>query len=175
MTGAAARSGRLISWTPPLSWLPRALLEPANPSKAIVVGWAFAFPASILFAAIIHWIAPGARQPEFPPHTDPVILIGAVVFLSPIAESLIMGAVLLILLRFLTPTWAVIVSAIGWGIAHSTMVPIWGLVIWWPFLIFSTLFVAWRERSLWLAFGMPMIVHGLQNLPPTLLLVTGKA
>jgi len=48
-------------------------------------------------------------------------------------------------------------------------------VIWWPFLIFSTLFVAWRERSLWLAFGMPMIVHGLQNLPPTLLLVAGKA
>jgi len=95
------------------------------------------------------------------------------VFFSPILESLIMGGVLLVLLRFLPPTWAVIASAAGWGIAHSLAAPIWGMIIWWPFLIFSTLFVAWRTRSLTLAFVMPMVVHGLQNLPPALLVASG--
>jgi hypothetical protein len=46
-------------------------------------------------------------------------------------------------------------------------------VIWWPFLVFSTLFVTWRDRSLWLAFALPMCVHALQNLPPALLIASG--
>jgi hypothetical protein len=164
-----------LPWTPPLSWLPRQLLVPDNPGKAIAVGWALAFPASILFAALIQLVAPDARSPAFPPDMGPAQTIGALVAISPIVESLIMGTVLLVLLRFLRPARAVIASAVGWGIAHSLAAPIWGLVIWWPFLIFSTLFVVWRERSLWLAFAMPMIVHGLQNLLPALLLAAGRA
>jgi hypothetical protein len=84
-----------------------------------------------------------------------------------------MGVVLLILLLFLSPTAAIVVSAIGWGVAHSLVAPMWGLVIWWPFLVFSTLFVAWRGRSLALAFAIPMAVHALQNLLPALLVAQG--
>jgi len=169
------RVDRVPRWTPPLSWLPRDLREPRHPLRAIALGWALAFPASILFAALIRLVAPEAQQPSFPPDLNPFILIGLVAIFSPVVESLIMGAVLLLLLRVLSPTRAVVISAMGWGIAHSAMVPIWGLVIWWPFLIFSTLFVAWRERSLWLAFGLPMIVHGLQNLLPALLIAAGTS
>ena len=79
------------------------------------------------------------------------------------------AAALLVLLRFLSPTAAVIASALGWGITHSTDTLIWGLVIWWPFLIFSTLFVTWRQRSLALAFAMPMLAHALHNLPSAML------
>ena len=171
---AAVRSGRQVSWTQPIAWLPSALLEPRNVPRSIALGWVLAFPASILIAAVIQLIAPAAQAPEFGKMSAPVA-IGLLVFFSPIIESLIMGGVLLVLLRFLRPTWAVIASAVGWGIAHSLAAPIWGLVIWWPFLIFSTLFVVWRERSLWLAFAMPMCVHGLQNLPPALLLAYGFA
>ena len=171
--GSVVRSGRHVSWTAPLTWLPRALLEPSNALRSIALGWVLAFPASILFAGVIYLIAPDAQSPEFPPDMSWALAIGALVFFSPIVESLIMGAVLLILLRFLPPTWAVVASAVGWGIAHSLAAPIWGLVIWWPFLIFSTLFVVWRERSLWLAFVMPMAVHGLQNLLPALLVASG--
>ena len=166
-------AGRQILWTPPLTWLPRTLREPSSALKSIAVGWLLAFPASILFAAIIHLVAPNAKTPEF--HISGPLAIGMLVFFSPILESLIMGGVLLILLRFLPPTWAVIASALGWGIAHSLAAPIWGMIIWWPFLIFSTLFVAWRARSLTLAFVMPMIVHGLQNLPPALLVASGMS
>ncbi|MBW3535943.1 MAG: hypothetical protein KY453_12140, partial [Gemmatimonadetes bacterium] len=92
---------------------------------------------------------------------------------APIVETLIMGVVLLVLLLFVPPAAAILVSAIGWGIAHSLVAPIWGFVIWWPFLVFSTLFVAWYRRSIALAFGIPMCAHALQNLLPALLLAVG--
>lgn len=165
--------GRRLAWNPPLTWLPSAILEPSNAFRAIAVGWLLAFPASILLAALIHLVAPDAKTPEFPITGLPAI--GLIVLFSPIVETLIMGSVLLLLLKFLSPTRAVIVSAIGWGMAHSIAAPIWGLIIWWPFLIFSTLFVAWRNRSLLLAFAMPATVHGLQNVLPALLVATGRA
>ncbi len=165
--------GRRSAWTPPLTWLPKALLEPSNALRAIAVGWLLAFPASIVLAAVGHWIAPDAKTPDF--EISGLAAIGMLVLFSPIVETLIMGSVLLVLLRFLSPTWAVIASAIAWGIVHSIAAPIWGAIIWWPFLIFSTLFVAWRSRSLMLAFVMPATVHGVQNLLPALLVATGRA
>ena len=174
MTDAvAAPPGRRLAWTSPLSWLPRPILEPSSLTRSVVVGWLLTFPASILFAIILHWIAPGAKAPEF--HISGPLAIGMLVFFSPIVETLIMGGVLLALLRFLPPTWAVVVSAIGWGAVHSFAVPVWGLIIWWPFLIFSALFVTWRSRSLALAFLAPMMTHGLQNLVPAILVATGRA
>lgn len=173
MSNGSAAAGRQLSWTSPLTWLPRALLEPSNALRSIAIGWLLAFPASILLAGLIHWVAPNAKAPEF--HVNGAMAVVLIVVISPMIETLIMGSVLLVLLRFLPPTWAVVVSAVAWGIAHSLAAPIWGLIIWWPFLIFSTLFVAWRSRSLAIAFAIPMIVHGLQNLPPALLVASGSA
>jgi hypothetical protein len=165
--------GRRPVWAPPLTWLPKSLLEPSNAFRSIGVGWLLAFPASILLAALVHWIAPDAKTPDF--EISGLAAIGMLVLFSPIVETLIMGGMLLVLLKFLSPTRAVIASAIAWGVAHSIAAPIWGPIIWWPFLIFSTLFVAWRGRSLLLAFVMPASVHGLQNLLPALLVATGRA
>lgn len=87
---------------------------------------------------------------------------------APIVETLIMGAALLILMRLVSPTTAILVSTVGWAVFHSLEVPIWGLVVWWPFLVFSTLFVTWHRRSLLAAFAMPALVHALNNLLPAL-------
>jgi membrane protease YdiL (CAAX protease family) len=95
------------------------------------------------------------------------------VVFAPIVETLIMGAVLLLLERLFGFLPALLLSAIAWGLAHSLQAPAWGLVIWWPFLIFSLTFLVWRRRSLLLAFAMPAAVHGLQNLVPAVLLVSG--
>jgi hypothetical protein len=154
-----------------LRFLPRAIRTPEQPLRAIAIGWLTAFPASILFAILGSLLIPQAQQPEF--HATGGLAMFALVIFSPVVETLIMGAVLLVLLRLFSPTVAILVSAIGWGVAHSSLVPIWGLVIWWPFLIFSTLFVTWRERSLWLAFLIPMCVHALQNLIPAALIAYG--
>ena len=168
----AVPAGRQLSWAKPITWLPRPLREPNSAWKTIVVAWLLAFPASILLAGAVHFIAPNAKGPDFP--VTGAMAVFLLVIFSPVLETLIMGGVLLILLRFVRPTYAVLISAIGWGMAHSFEAPIWGLIIWWPFLIFSTVFVTWRSRSLWSAFSLPMVIHGLQNLGPALLVATGK-
>ena len=155
-----------------LSFLPKPIREPRRPLVAIGVGWLTAFLPSIALAALIGMLFPNASQPDFP--VSPAMQIFLIVILSPVVETLIMGSILLILLRFVSPTVAVVLSAIGWGLFHSSFHPTWGLVIWWPFLIFSTLFVTWRSRSLAAAFAIPALVHALQNLPPALMLATGN-
>jgi hypothetical protein len=155
-----------------LRFLPAPIRTPRQPLKAIGVGWLTAFPVSILFAILGSLILPQAQQPQF--QANGGLAVFALVIFSPVVETLIMGAVLLVLLRFFSPTTAILVSAIGWGIAHSSVAPIWGLVIWWPFLVFSTLFVTWKDRSLGIAFAIPMCVHALQNLIPALLIAFGK-
>ena len=93
------------------------------------------------------------------------------VLVAPLIETLIMAAVLEILLLVLPPRFAVIASSLGWGIAHSLAAAAWGLVIWWPFLIFSTLYVTWRGQGRALAIGIVFAVHALHNLGPALLLL----
>jgi hypothetical protein len=155
----------------PLNLLPRAIREPGKAAQAIAAAWLTTFPLSILLAAIVGLVAPDAPQPQFNMSGSMAIFLLAV--FAPVLETLIMGTVLLVLLRLFSPTVAILASALGWGIAHSLQAPTWGLVIWWPFLVFSTLFVAWRQQSLAAAFILPMIAHGLHNLPPALLVAYG--
>lgn len=156
-----------------LHFLPKAIRVPERPLRAIAVAWLTAFPVSIFFAMLGSLFVPHAEQPQF--GVNGGMAIFALVIFSPVVETLIMGTVLLLLIRLMPATVAILVSAIGWGIAHSTVAPIWGLVIWWPFLIFSTVFVTWRPRSLWLAFALPMGIHALQNLIPALLVAYGAS
>ena len=150
-----------------LNFLPRPVREPQRPLLALAVAWLLTYPLSIALAGAVSLLIPDAPQPHFD-MSGATALFLLVVF-APLVETLIMGGVLLVLLRFLSPAYAVIASAAGWGIAHSLGAPTWGLVIWWPFLIFSTLFVTWRQRSLGLAFAMPILAHALHNLPTALM------
>jgi len=149
--------------------LPSALAEPRHPLKAIAVGWLLAFPFSLLLSVLAQWLLPEAGRPTFIV-TGPTT-VALLVLVSPLVETLIMAAVLEALLRFLAPTSAIVLSAIGWGLAHSWVAPAWGLVIWWPFLIFSTLYVTWSKRSIWAGVAIVFAVHALQNLGPSLLLL----
>lgn len=164
----AAASGAGI-WQPPLTLLPHVLREPRRAWAAVLVGYLTAFIPSLALAAAVSLLAPDAAQPEF--GTASLAVFVAIVVVAPLIETLIMGAVLSLLLRFASPTVAVLLSAAGWGAAHSALAPAWGLVIWWPFLVFSTVFVAWRQRS-WLAgFAVAAATHALQNLGPGLTLL----
>lgn len=154
-----------------LRFLPAAIRTSERPFRAILAGWLTAFPVSIALGYLGSLLLPNAMPPEF--HASGGLALFALVIFSPVLETLIMGTVLLVLLRLVSPTVAILASAIGWGIAHSMAAPIWGLVIWWPFLVFSTLFVTWRNRSLWAAFLVPMCVHALQNLIPAVLIAFG--
>jgi hypothetical protein len=159
------------TFSAPISYLPSPILEPRNPVLALAVTWVTTLIPSVLLAAVVGQIVPDVPQPQFN-MSGPLAVFLLAVF-APVVETLIMGTVLLVLLRLFSPTVAILLSAAGWGVAHSLAAPTWGLVIWWPFLVLSALFVTWRQRSLAAAFAMPMVAHGLHNLPTSLLVAYG--
>ena len=150
--------------------LPAALTEPRQPFRAIGIGWLLAFPASILLAMLAQWLLPAAQGPSF--DVGGLETVAILVIFAPLVETLIMAAFLELMLRFMPPAAAIALSAIGWGVAHSLVAPAWGLVIWWPFLIFSTLYVTWSSRSVLAGIVIASAVHALQNLGPALLLLS---
>jgi hypothetical protein len=144
---------------------------PRSALAAILVGWPLALLPSLALSVVVNALLPQVAGPSFNAKGPAVFALLVVV--SPVLETLIMAGVLSVLLRLVSPTRAILASSVGWGIAHSLAAPSWGLVIWWPFLDFSTLFTVWRDRSLWLALAIPAAVHMLQNVGPAILVATG--
>lgn len=154
-----------------LAWLPSTLLEPRRPLAALATSVALTLAGSVILAFLVQALLPGLASPEPPPAAlPPWLVIFSYVVFAPVVESIIMGGILLLLLRWLVPGTAIAVSAAGWGVLHSLAAAAWGLIIWWPFVIFSTLFVVWRQRGFWTGVGMATAAHMLQNLGPGLLL-----
>ena len=58
-----------------------------------------------------------------------------------------------------------------WGVLHSLVAARWGLVVWWPFLIFSIAYLTWRPLGYWRAVGVVTAIHLLQNAGPTIALL----
>ena len=137
--------------------------------RAILVGWMVTTIPALLLSVLVSSLLPQAAGPTFPVNGwyTVVLLVG----FAPLIETLIMAAALEILLLALPARLAIIASSIGWGLAHSWAAPVWGLVIWWPFLIFSTLYVTWRGQGRAIAMGIVFAVHALNNLGPALLLL----
>ena len=124
---------------------------------------------ALLLSVLVSSLLPQAAGPSFPVNGLSTVVL--LVVFAPLVETLIMAVVLEVLLLLLPPRLAVLASAVGWGIAHSLAAPAWGLVIWWPFLIFSTLYVTWRGQGRVFAIGIVFAVHALNNLGPALLLL----
>jgi hypothetical protein len=144
--------------------LPAPLREARRAWLAIPIGWVLSILGSLALAAVSKAIAPALPTPEFP-MKGPLAFFLLVGF-APFLETLIMAGFLSLFLRFMPPAAAILLSAAGWGIAHSLEAVGWGLVIWWPFLIFSTLFVVWRQRGFWAGVGVAAATHALQNVGP---------
>ena len=148
--------------------MPAILREPRRVWLAILVGWALSFFGSLALSAATQWLLPGVARPDFAITRSTILLF---VLFAPIVETLIMAAVIELLLRFVRPNFAILASAAGWGVAHSLAAPVWGMVIWWPFLIFSALYVTWREKGVLAGIAVAATTHILQNSIPALLLL----
>ena len=160
-----------------LRLLPAFIGNTEQPKLGYVLkGWLLTLFPSLALAAVMSIVfttfAGESKGPEFG-EPGPALVFLMVLF-APAVETLIMVPPLLILNRLLGATPAVVLSATGWGVAHSLQAPIWGFVIWWPFFVFSTVILAWRSKSLVAGMLIVMAIHGLQNaVPALLLLVTG--
>ena len=139
------------------------------PLRAIFIGWPITTIPALLLSVLVSSLMPAVARPSFPVNGLSTMML--LVVFAPLVETLIMAAAIEILMMVMPPRFAIIASAVGWGIAHSVAAPAWGLVIWWPFLIFSTLYVTWRGQGRLLAMGIVFAVHALNNLGPALLLL----
>lgn len=158
----------------PLALLPARLFRDRSPLPYVLLAWALSLAGSLALGAVLAAIAPDVETPDLAGAPAWAILLG-IVILSPLLETLIMGSVLLVLMRLLKPWQAVLASAALWGVGHSLMTPTWGLVIWWPFTLFSLAFVTWRARGFWRAVAVVSAIHMLQNLLPALAIVFPEA
>ena len=154
-----------------LRFLPPLLREPRRAWLAIPVGWALSILGSLLLASAFALLMPDLKGPDFP--VKGWIALFALVVFAPLLETLIMAGLIWLFERFLSTTGAIVASSLAWGALHSAQAAGWGLVIWWPFLIFSTLYVVWRQRGFWIGIGVAATIHALQNLGPGLLVAFG--
>jgi hypothetical protein len=106
---------------------------------------------------------PNLKTPVFPP-SHWLIEAFNIVILSPVVETLLMAGILAVFLKFVGKPQAIVASAATWGGLHSLVASAWGLIVWWPFIIFSTIYLAWKQRGFWFGCAMAASAHLLHNL-----------
>ena len=128
---------------------------------------------SLLISLIVTSVGLGNEEtmPQFSREAGPVVLFVAVVIVSPVVETLVLGLSLW-LLTFVTrwPLQQAVGACVLWAILHSLMAQAWGLVVIWPFFVFSCAYLAWRRRSWWHGMGVTCGVDMFQNLLPGVLI-----
>ena len=155
-----------------LAWLPAFLFRADEPAwRYLLKAWALALVPSVALGALFGWLLPGLAGPDFPLRIGKPLLIFLIVIVSPVAETLILMPIVLILRRLVGPGPAAVASAALWAGAHSLEAAGWGLVVWWPFLVMAVALLAWRGRGLWTAFGIVLSIHALQNAAGTAFLL----
>jgi membrane protease YdiL (CAAX protease family) len=109
--------------------------------------------------------------PEF--EGSALSLLITLVIIGPLLETLLLGGGLWIL-SFITKRQVLlaVISAFIWAIMHSLIAPAWGLVVMWPFFVFSCSYLAWRKRSWWHAILVTSCVHAFQNILPTIVAIS---
>jgi hypothetical protein len=149
-------------------WIPAAIREPRSVVRSLAVALPLTLVGGLLLSLLMARLFPGGGEPVLPIEGDRALV--AIVLFAPLVETLILALLLEVMLRLLSPGRAILLSAFGWAVAHSLAAPTWGLVVWGPFLVFSTLYVAWRRRGLVQALVVPATAHALHNLVALLLI-----
>jgi membrane protease YdiL (CAAX protease family) len=156
----------------PLGFLPSILFADRRPVLVVLLAFVLTIAGSFVLGALVTQVAGDGVGPDLG-KAPPVVLLIGLALVSPLLETLLMGGIIDLLRRWMGAWQAAVASAAIWGVLHSLLASWWGAVIWWPFLIFSTLYVTWRRRSLLAALAVPASVHMMQNTAPVLLLASG--
>jgi membrane protease YdiL (CAAX protease family) len=133
-------------------------------ARFVVKAWLLALVPSLLLSILVSLLAPNAQPVEIPLRGNMLpLMILLLVVIGPLLETLMMTPVVLGVSRVAGAGPAVVANAVLWGILHSLQRPIWGLVVWWPFLVLSIALLTWRARGLGTAIVIVTCIHGLQN------------
>nr|WP_295382795.1 hypothetical protein [Pseudoxanthomonas sp.] len=104
----------------------------------------------------------------FDPGFSDLDLIGAVVqagILGPAIESLLAGGVISIILLplFRYRTAVIVVSAVIFSSLHAIFNVYWGIVVFFPFVVYSYLFLSYMKYGRRWAYGMSFLAHAVHN------------
>ncbi len=113
-------------------------------------------------------LGPGT-VPELAGSPGPGIVLFLFMVVSPIAETLLMAAILAMTRIVSKNMWVrAAISAFVWAGLHSAVASLWGAVVLWPFFVFSCCYLAWRQRSRTHALAVTCCAHMLHNALPSL-------
>jgi membrane protease YdiL (CAAX protease family) len=116
-------------------------------------------------------LVPGS-VPELSGLADPSMALFLFIVVSPLAETLLMAAILAATRLVSESLWIrAAISALVWAALHSAVASMWGVVILWPFFVFSCSYLAWRNRSRRHAIGVTCIIHMCHNALPSLFVI----
>jgi hypothetical protein len=106
-----------------------------------------------------------------PPIPAAATIFFLLVIFCPVVETLLMALGIAVMGLFTRKkVMLAMLSAVVWGLLHSLASPGWGLIVCWPFFVFSCAFLAWRPKSWLKALWAAACIHALQNLLPGLVL-----
>jgi hypothetical protein len=154
-----------------LRFLPDFLFRQDEPPLSYIVkGWLLALLPSLAMSWVVGLFAsPTAEIPDIPVEGSISLLLLIVV--GPLLETLILLPMVLGFRRLFGSGPAVLLGSLLWAIGHSLATPIWGLIVWWPFLLFSIAVLTWRDRGLFQTVAVVTTIHGLQNATAGLILL----
>jgi len=117
---------------------------------------------TVILAVIVLLVMPGKSQPIKMPV---IFLYFCLILIGPWIETVMMWPILSLLNRIMSKTITVaFASAVVWALIHSLSSPARGLVLWWPFLVFSICFIEWEKKSLNKAIVITAYIHMYHNL-----------
>ncbi len=125
--------------------------------------------------SIIISMAVGFLFPEDGPSFEGSIasLVIGIIIVGPWIETLLMLPIIWLAKRFLSGILRVAVaSALTWAVLHSLIAPVWGLGVFWPFVVFSISYLEWSKKSIWKGIAVTALIHTCQNFIPTIVLIT---
>ncbi len=145
-----------------LRFLPSPLREASSAWKTLAAVPLLTMPVSLVLAYLVAVYLPFLKGPDFP-KCHWLGDLFSIVVLSPVVETLLMAAILWVFLKYLSQAHAIVASAVTWGLLHSLAASAWGLVVWWPFIIFSTIYLVWKQRGFWVGASMAASAHLIHN------------
>jgi hypothetical protein len=153
-----------------LPFLPRFLFVPDRvPERYLAKVWPLAFLPLVALALLATLVGIPHAGPDLP--LDTVRGFTIIVLIGPAIETLILAALLLLLDALFGAAAAVLLTAGLAGLAHIPGASVLrGIAIFWPFLIWSVAFLAWRARSAWMGLLVVFAAHALHNLTVLMLI-----
>lgn len=142
---------------------------PLRPHRVILTSWLICTLPAFAISTLVHllfWMEaqPGnGRAATYGSASLGDALLA--VFIAPAGETLLMFPVVQLFERIcLAPVAVVALTAVVFASLHGLVAAGWPLTAFWPFLVFSTLFVNLRHRAGMSAFAVTAAVHALNNL-----------